>query len=123
MMALTSYVDPLPSPTSLTVTESLPTSISLMWEQPQGADAVDSYEISYNFTVNECSGDEDNFPPVTAIVIDGSLRSHTITNSTMTPVEEDSIYYISLTAANSVGRSEATIVEISTLQKLSLIHI
>ena len=86
----------------------LTTSISLTWDQPQADDAVDIYEINYSFTVNECSGNEGNFQPVTVMLADRSLRSYTIMNSSTSRVEEDSTYSISLTAVNSVERSTAT---------------
>ena len=71
---------------------------------------MDSYEINYNFTVNECSGNKHTFPSFTVLLADESLRSHTIMslNSSDTPVEEDSTYSISLIAVNSVTRSTAT---------------
>jgi hypothetical protein len=68
---------------------------------------VDSYEIIYDRTINECGG-TGNFPTVTVVLDDGSLRSYTLTNSSSSPVEEDSEYFISLRAANSVTRSDAT---------------
>ena len=100
----------------------LATSINLTWEQPKGsADVVDSYEISYNFTVDECSGDEGNFPLVT-VMLSGSLRNYTIMNSPTTPVEEDSTYSISLTALNSVGRSAMTIITNVTTNTAGVYH-
>lgn len=82
-------------------------SISLIWNQPPASvDAVDSYEINYNFTVNECSGStRSNSFPVTVIVddIDDTARGYTLT-----PVEEDSTYSIHLSALNSVTRSAPT---------------
>ena len=67
---------------------------------------MEGYEINYSFTIDECSGDEGRIPVVTASISDSSLRSYTILNSSATPVEEDSIYSISLTAVNGTGRSE-----------------
>ena len=68
---------------------------------------MDSYEIYYQYTVNECSGNEGSFPPVDATIADGSLRAYTIENSDSTPVEEDSIYFtITLRAVNVVDTSE-----------------
>ena len=86
---------------------SPPTSITLTWEQPEGADAVGGYEINYSYDVIECVRDGDTrlFQPVIVTLNDGSLRSYTIMNSSTTPVEEDSQYTISITAVNSVGRS------------------
>ena len=94
------------------VTESLATSISLTWDQPQGsADAVDSYEINYSFTVNNCP----DLGKISRDSIDaGSMTTYTLTDSPDTPVEEDSEYTISVTAFNSAGRSEAASVTPST---------
>ena len=121
---ISSHVAPLPSPTNLVVTESLATSISLTWDQPQrSADAVDSYEINYSYTVIECGSERGNFPAVTVPVSDSSLRSYTITNSPTTPVEEDSSYSISLTAVNSVGRSEPSNIMVTTPETGELLRI
>ena len=86
------------------VTQSLATSISLTWDQPLGAEAVDRYEITYSFVVRECVRDNDNRPfhPDTVTVNDGSQRSYTIMNGSTTPVEEDSEYTISIRAVNSL---------------------
>ena len=81
-------------------------SILLTWEQPEGS--VDSYILDYEFSINECSGNEGTFPPIRKTIRDGSLRMYTITNSADTPVEEDSIYYITLRAVNSVDTSETS---------------
>jgi hypothetical protein len=77
------------------------TSILLTWEQPQGL--VDSYILDYEFSIKECSGRE---APVRATIEDDSLRIYTIENSTNTPVEEDSMYSITLRAVNTVDTSE-----------------
>ena len=82
-----------------------PTSILLTWEQPEGADAVDRYEIYYGYTVNECTNEGGTFPAVNFTVYIGTLRNYTLTHSAMTPVEEDGRYVISLTAINTVTRS------------------
>ena len=66
---------------------------------------MDSYEINYQYIVDECISEGGSFPPVTAMVNNGSLRSYTLTNSVSTPVEEDSLFSISLTAVNNVDRS------------------
>ena len=77
------------------------TSILLTWEQPEGS--VDSYILDYEFSINECSGNQGT---VRKTISDGSLRMYTIVNSTDTLVEEDSMYYITLIAVNSVDTSE-----------------
>ena len=73
-----------------------------------GADTVDSYEINYEYSVNECSGEGGSFPAVTVRGINGSLRTYTLTNSASTPVDEDSSFFITLAAVNSVMRSDPT---------------
>ena len=105
MIMLSLLIVPLPSPTNLRATAT-PTSITLTWEQPEGADAVDRYEINYFYIINECGSEGDRlFPPVTVSVYDGTVRSYTLNNSASTPVEEDSLFRIALTAVNSVTRS------------------
>ena len=69
---------------------------------------MDSYKIKYNFTVNECSSDNKGKSRQVIIpIVNSSLRSYTINDSSDNPVEEDSIYNISLTAVNSVESSVA----------------
>ena len=82
------------------------TSILLTWDQQEGS--VDSYILDYEFSINECSGNEGTFPPVRKTIRDGSLRMYTIADSADTPIEEDSIYYITLRAVNSVDTSETS---------------
>ena len=90
------------------VSSPSPTSFTLTWEQPEGADAVDSYWIGYEYSVHECIDEGGSFPAVTVMVHKGSLRSYTMTNSVSTPVEEDSSFFITLTAVTSVTRSDPT---------------
>ena len=82
------------------------TSILLTWDQQEGS--VDSYILDYEFSINECSGNEGTFPPVRKTIRDGSLRMYTVVNSADTPIEEDSMYYITLRAINSVDTSETS---------------
>ena len=97
---------PLPSPTNLIVSRRSPaTSIGLIWDQPLGADAVTSYRIVYSYTVNECTGENRPFPPVTVVLNDGALRGYIIMNNHTSPVEEDSNYLITVSAINSVTES------------------
>ena len=87
--------------------------LRLEWQQSNGADAVESYEINYCFTVNECN--ESNPKCFTIQMIDGSLRRYNITSNGDHPVEEDSTYSIALTAVNSVATSEvANLLDIVT---------
>ena len=79
----------------------------MTWEQPEGADAVDRYEISYLYIIEECDLEGGRpFPSVTVSVNDGTLRRYTLNSSASSPVEEDSVFRITLTAVNSVTRSE-----------------
>ena len=107
----------LPSPTGL-MASAFSTSINLTWDQSLGADAVDYYEIRYNFTINECNGSDHGYRSDSILVlINTSLsRSYIITHGADTPVEEDSVYYITLTAANSIAQSEVVSIETSTLE-------
>ena len=87
----------------MTATSTQANSLHLEWSQSDGADAVESYKINYNFIVNEC---QDGYNS-SIYLMDGSLRSYNITNSSDHLVEEDSTYNITLTAVNSVTSSEA----------------
>ena len=89
----------------MTTTAPQAKSFHLIWQQSDGADAVESYKIDYCFTVNECN--ESNPRCFTIQMIDGSLRRYHITNNDDHPVEEDSTYSIALTGVNSVATSEA----------------
>ena len=104
-----SHTAPLPAPTNLRVSSpALPTSITLTWEQPEGANAVDSYEINYNSIIQDCvSEGVGNLPPVKVSVDNSSLRSYmyTLNDGPDSPVEEYSLFRITLTAVNSVTRS------------------
>ena len=67
---------------------------------------MDRYEINYYYTIEECDLEGGGaFPPVTVLVNNGSLRRYTLNNSASTPVEEDSVLRITLTAINNAIRS------------------
>lgn len=109
---------PLPSPVNL-VADGIIASIHLTWEQPGGsADAVDSYEVIYTYIIDECQREEGGdftWGPVTVTFgNNGSLSSYTITNSSLTPVEEDSIYSITMIARNNVTESRSDTILTST---------
>ena len=109
-------IAPLPPPTNLRAVATTATSIALTWEQPEGADAVDRYDINYRYVIEECEseGGRPSLPPVTVSVTDGTLRRYTLNNSATTPVEEDSLFRITLTAINSVIRSVPSQLAITT---------
>ena len=67
---------------------------------------MDKYEINYLYIIEECQLEGGRtFPSVTVSVNDGTLRRYTVNDSALTPVEEDSVFRITLTAVNSVTRS------------------
>ena len=71
---------------------------------------MERYEINYEYTVNECIGEGGSFPAIIVTLNNGSLRRYTWSNSSSTPVEEDTTFSsITLTALNSVTRSDSTI--------------
>ena len=106
------YIVDLPATPTINEVSSESTSITITWEQDLSSD-VFGYEIQYNFTIRECQDDSRNVWNV--IISDGSLRNYTLVNSTDTPVEEDSDYFIMFTALNSDGKSEPVAIEIDTL--------
>ena len=110
-MNLYTVVDLPAAPTIIDIS-SESSSITITWEQDLSSDVL-WYEIQYNFTIRECPGNSRNVWNVT--INDSSLRSYTLANSTDTPVEEDSDYFIMLTAVNSDGKSEPIVIETSTL--------
>ena len=81
------------------------TSINLTWVQPTG-DMVESYIISYNFSINGCPGEDgaDMIP-----LSDGTARQYTISG-----VEEDARYTISITAMNEAGSNNSASIMTTT---------
>jgi hypothetical protein len=65
---------------------------------------VARYEVSYLYFIEECEYYRP-FPEVAVSVNDGTLMRYTLNNSASTPVEEDSVFRITLEAINSVTRS------------------
>ena len=98
------------------------TSITITWDQNTTSDVI-WYELRYNFTISRgCENQSDNY---TIDMIEGSRRNHTLENSTATPVEEDSVYTIFLSANNFDGASDTSILEASTQEssEFNLPHI
>ena len=81
------------------------TSISLTWDQPQATEAIDGYNITYSYQINECIGEGTAMATFVVMLNNGLQRNYTIMSSPDTPVEEDSRYTITITAINSAGRS------------------
>ena len=83
----------VPPPTILT-TSPQSTTITLTWSQTPG-DVVDSYQISYSFTIRGCG------TPVNDVAsAPGSSREYTLTG-----LEENSDFIISITAMNGAESS------------------
>ena len=97
------------APTNVMVTSTATTSITLTWDQL--GDPVDSYEINYDYSIDECGA---TLPTVTIEISNGSLRRYTITNSSQSPVEEDSTYMITLTAISNGTRITAPEIFVTT---------
>ena len=89
--------DPPSSPTGLSSSSIQSTSITLTWNQPTG-DIVDSYIITYSFTIRVCG-----VTGGSTVMVGGSSREYTLTD-----LEENSDYTISITARNEAGDSPPT---------------
>ena len=102
------HSDPSPvppsSPTNLASPSQSPTSITLSWSLPSGN--VDSFEISYTYQ-GGCSGYTQ--PENMATVNDGTAREYTLQN-----LQEFSDYTISVVAVNATGASAPAVIVIST---------
>ena len=94
----------LPPPTNLTLLHSLATSIHLSWSQPQGTEAVKGYQINYNYTINECSRDNAGQAVQESVTVD-NVTSFNLSNNSTVVVEENSVYFITVTAVNNVTKS------------------
>ena len=96
------------------------TSINLTWDQPEGsADAVERYKICYNFTINQC-------PAITGPNLQGSISvgrvtAYTLLDSVGTHIQEDSTYFITVTAINQVTNSTSLIKSVVT-STAGLVH-
>ena len=108
----TLYLDTPPQPDNF-VAVPLATSLSLTWTYPQDV-TVDDFEIGYNYTINECSANDEMIPPMTVLLINGTERTYTIMKSPTTPVEEDSEYIIKLTAIRNETRSSPATLQTRT---------
>ena len=86
------FSDPPPGQPSVTVNSTAATTISLSWSVPSGS-VVDSYEVVWERdTSGECPDEDEG----SATITDGS------TSYTITGLEEDSNYTITVTATNAV---------------------
>ena len=98
LFSLFFFLGPPSSPTILS-TSPQSTSITLTWSQPS-MDVVDSYQISYSFTIRGCG----TTMPTIVVSAAGSSREYFLTR-----LEENSDFTISITAMNGAGSSSPTI--------------
>ena len=94
------FIDGYPSFPIITSTLFESNSITINWKMD---DTAERYEIQYNFTIREC----------TSIMSTQSRQVNTTNKTNFTlreRIEEDSDYYISLTAVNSNGSSQADVI-------------
>ena len=83
----------VPGQPSVTASSTTATTISLFWSIPNGS-VVDSYEVMWE---RDTSGDCPDEDEGIATITDGS------TSYTITGLEEDSSYTITVTTTNAVG--------------------
>ena len=88
------------TPTLVEATAAAPTSIVLTWTHPP-MDMVDSFLIAYSFTIRDCDSDEAGMSPWW--VVSGDTR-----NFSLTGLEENSDFVLSILARNSAGDSEVS---------------
>ena len=95
-----------PGQPSTSVTSKTATSISLSWSVPSGS-VVDSYEVMWQRdTSGECPDEDEGSTTIT----DGS------TDYTITELEEDSTYIITVTATNFIGNTSSIAKHETTLE-------
>ena len=88
-----------PSPvSSVEVNNSTDTTLSIIWAV---SGSIDRFEIMYNYTVNGCS---ETGGPEAVNITNGTMRSHTLTS-----LNEDSSYTITVVAINALGSTMADI--------------
>ena len=75
------------------------TTVSLTWDMT-GDNFIERFEVSYSYTVNTCTASAGSGM---VTISDGTRRSHTLSG-----LNEDSHYTITVTAINSEGQTMAT---------------
>lgn len=102
------FVAPLhPSPPSIFYSNTLSTSITLLWTQPDG-DIVDNYTIFTSYFIRQCNGSFDLGKKIVIDGIDGTLKMYTLTN-----LEADTDYNITIVAHNEAGSSKESMTKIT----------
>ncbi len=92
----------IPSSPLISTLQATSTSITLTWTQTTG-DVVDSYTISYYFTVIGCDGVSGSVGNNNIMGIDGSTRMYTLSG-----LEEYTEFTITLTAVNGAGSASVS---------------
>ena len=96
------------APTGINYTASFETNnITIQW---QSDEAVDHYELQYNFTIIDCTSTSDTDEQYNSSVIETTMDSYVIANNVTYRVEENSNYVISLIVVGSNGRSQPEII-------------
>ena len=88
---------------SVEVNNSTATTLTIAWAV---SGSIDRFKITYNYTVNGCS---ETGGPEAVNISNGTMRSHTLTN-----LNEDSRYTITVVAINALG-STMSYIDASTL--------
>ena len=92
----------IPSSPLISTTQTTSTSITITWTQTIG-DLVDSYTVSYSFTVIGCGGVSGSTGDHDIMGIDGSTRMYTLSG-----LEEYTEFTITLTAVNGAGSASVS---------------
>ena len=85
--------------TNLQVTTPTATTLPITW---MAFGTINRFEVTYNYTVNRCSASPGG--PITDTISNGSVRAHTLSG-----LNEDSSYTITVRAINTAGSTMATI--------------
>ena len=94
----------VPGQLTITVTSTVPTSITLSGSVPSGS-VVTSYQVMWQRDTSlECPDDEDE---------DSDIVTGDFTEYTITGLEEDSSYIITVTVFNDAGSREDTVIAIT----------
>ena len=96
MVYITCFLDPPGLVTNLHVTTPTATTLPITWTV---SGSIDQFEVTYIYTVNRCSA-----PRGAPRTDTTTMTSHTLSN-----LNEDSSYTITVRAINTVGSTMATI--------------
>ena len=90
---------------NLQVTRRTATTLTITWTV---SGSIDRFEVTYSYTINQCSAPQ-GAPQQGAVTIsDGSMRLHTLIS-----LNEDSMYMISVRAINIAASTMATTIAVT----------